>query len=142
MKDSCSGEKCLRELDLNINLHLTLNYVTASEHLKYSAWKRYCVFYNVFVAFVGLNNTTIVAMQNIEFGSFSSDRYPDPAENASIKVIPILNIAWKLHFPWHELSLGLVSVQKSKPAGLESLPSVCWSSGFLSRWSVMEMSDL
>ncbi len=47
----------------------------ASEHLKYSAWKRYCVFYNVFVAFVGLNNNTIVAMQNIEFGSFSSDWY-------------------------------------------------------------------
>ncbi len=30
-------------------------------------------FYNVFVAFVGLNNNTIVAMQNIEFGSVSSD---------------------------------------------------------------------
>ncbi len=46
----------------------------------------------VFVAFVGLNNYTIVAMQNIEFGLVSSDRYPDPAENASIKAIPILNI--------------------------------------------------
>ncbi len=33
------------------------------------------VFYNVFVAFVGLNNNTILAMQNIEFGSVSSDRY-------------------------------------------------------------------
>ncbi len=41
----------------------------------------------VFVAFVGLNNNTIVAMRNI-----SSDRYPDPAENASIEAIPILNI--------------------------------------------------
>ncbi len=50
------------------------------------------VFYNVFVAFVELNNNTIVAMQNIEFGSVSSDRYPDPAENASIEAIPILNI--------------------------------------------------
>ncbi len=47
------------------------------------------VFYNVFVAFVELNNNTIVAMQNIEFGSVSSDRYPDPAENASIEAIPI-----------------------------------------------------
>ncbi len=50
------------------------------------------MFYNVFVAFVGLNNNTILAMQNIEFGSVSSDRYPDPAENASIEAIPILNI--------------------------------------------------
>ncbi len=50
------------------------------------------VFYNVFVAFVGLNNNTILAMQNIEFGLVSSDRYPDPAENASIEAIPILNI--------------------------------------------------
>ncbi len=45
------------------------------------------VFYNVFVAFVGLNNNSIVAMQNIEFGLVSSDRYPDPAENASIEAI-------------------------------------------------------
>ncbi len=50
------------------------------------------VFYNAFVAFVGLNNNTILAMQNIGFGSVSSDRYPDPAENASIEAIPILNI--------------------------------------------------
>ncbi len=50
------------------------------------------VFYYVFVAFVGLNSNTTVAMQNIEFGSVSSDRYPDPAENASIEAIPILNI--------------------------------------------------
>ncbi len=27
-------------------------------------------------------------MQNIEFGSVSSGRYPDPAENASIEAIP------------------------------------------------------
>ncbi len=65
----------------------------SSEHLKYSARKLYGIFYNVFVAFVGLNNNrTIVAMQNIEFGSVSSDRYPDPTENANIKAIPILNI--------------------------------------------------
>ncbi len=50
------------------------------------------LFYNVFVAFVGLNNNTILAMQNIEFGPVSSDRDPDPAESASIEVIPILNI--------------------------------------------------
>ncbi len=31
-------------------------------------------------------------MQNIEFGSVSSDRYHDPAENASIEEILILNI--------------------------------------------------
>ncbi len=49
-------EKSLCELDLNIHLYLTLNYGTASEHLKYSAQKLYGV-YNVFVAFVGLNNT-------------------------------------------------------------------------------------
>ncbi len=44
MTDSCSGEKSLRELefnDLNIHLYLSLNYGTASEHLKYSAWKLY-----------------------------------------------------------------------------------------------------
>ncbi len=46
----------------------------------------------VFVAFLWLNNNTILAMQNIEFGLVSSDRYPDPAENASIEAIPILNI--------------------------------------------------
>ncbi len=46
----------------------------------------------VFVAFVGLNNITILAMQNIESGSVLSDRYPDPAEKASIEAIPILNI--------------------------------------------------
>ncbi len=45
------------------------------------------VFYNVFVAFVGLNNNTILAMQNIEFGSVSSDRYPNPAEKACIEAI-------------------------------------------------------
>ncbi len=50
------------------------------------------VFYNVFVVFVGLINNTVVAMQNIEFGLVSSDRYPDLAENASIEAIPILNI--------------------------------------------------
>ncbi len=72
MKDSCSGEKCLRELDFNIHLYLTFNYATASEHLKNSAQNM--VFYNVFVAFWGLNNNTIVAMQNIKFGLDSSDR--------------------------------------------------------------------
>ncbi len=46
------------------------------------------LFYNVFVAFVGLNNNTILAMQNIEFGSVSSHWYPDPAEKDSIEVIP------------------------------------------------------
>ncbi len=46
----------------------------------------------VFVAFVGLNNNTILAMQNIEFGSVSSEQYTDPAENASIEVIPILTV--------------------------------------------------
>ncbi len=34
---------CLREFDLNIYLYLTLNYVTASEHLKYSERKLYGV---------------------------------------------------------------------------------------------------
>ncbi len=55
------------------------------------------VFYNVFVAFVGLNNNTILAKQNIEFGSVSSNRYPDPAENASIEATPILNIGLLAH---------------------------------------------
>ncbi len=87
MNDRCSGEKCLRELDLNIHLHLTLNCVTASEHLKYSARKRYLFPVYVFVAFVGLNNKTILARQNIEFGSVSSDRYPDPTEKANIEAI-------------------------------------------------------
>ncbi len=44
----------------------------------------------VFVASVGLKNNTILTMHNIEFGSVSSD--PDPAENANIEAIPILNI--------------------------------------------------
>ncbi len=48
------------------------------------------VFYNVLVTFVELKNNTIVALQNIEFGSVSSDRYP--AENASFEVVPILYI--------------------------------------------------
>ncbi len=52
--------------ELNINLYLTLNYVMTSEHLKYSA-RNFMVFYNVSVAFVGLNNNTILAKQNIEF---------------------------------------------------------------------------
>ncbi len=43
MKDSRSGEKCLRQLDLNINLYLTLNYVTGSEehnssYAEYRIW--------------------------------------------------------------------------------------------------------
>ncbi len=38
----------------------------------------------MFVAFVGLNNNTILAMQNIEFGSVSSDRLPQSAEKANI----------------------------------------------------------
>ncbi len=50
------------------------------------------LFYNVFVAFVGIKNNTILAMQNIEFASVLSDRYPDAAENANIEAIPILNI--------------------------------------------------
>ncbi len=57
MTDSRSGEKSLRELesnDLNINLYLRLNYGTASEHLDFD----FMVLYNVFVAFVGLNNNT------------------------------------------------------------------------------------
>ncbi len=86
MKDSRSGEKCLRELDLNIYIYLTLNYVRLQSTLN-TVHENLMVFYNVFVAFVGLNNNTILSMQNI-----SSDQYPDPAENASIEVIPILNI--------------------------------------------------
>ncbi len=50
------------------------------------------VFYKVFVTFVELKNNTIVALQNIEFGPVSSDWYPDPAENASFEVVPILYI--------------------------------------------------
>ncbi len=49
------------------------------------------VFYNVLEAFVGLNNNTL-AMQNIEFGLVSSDRYPDPVEKGNIEAIPVLNI--------------------------------------------------
>ncbi len=53
MTDRRSREKSLRELefnDLNINLYLTLNYGTASEHLDFD----FMVLYNVFCAFVGL----------------------------------------------------------------------------------------
>ncbi len=52
---------------------------------------KFMLFY-VFVAFVGLNNNTVLTMQNIEFGSVSSDRYTDPTENGNIEAIPILNI--------------------------------------------------
>ncbi len=62
------------------------------------------VFYNVFVAFVGLNNNIILAMQNIEFVSVSSDWYPDPAENASIEAIPILNIGSAHPYSWQQLN--------------------------------------
>ncbi len=62
MTDSHGGEKSLRELDLNIHIYLTLNYVTASEHLEYST-QNFMVLYNVFVPFVGLNNNTILYAQ-------------------------------------------------------------------------------
>ncbi len=45
------------------------------------------LFNNLFVAFVVLNSNTILAMQNIEFGSVSSDRDPYPAKKASIEAI-------------------------------------------------------
>ncbi len=80
-----------KERDLNIHLYLTLNYVTLQ-----NTWNivhgNFMVFYNVFVTFVELKNNTIVALQNIKFGSVSSDRYPDPEENASFEVVPILYI--------------------------------------------------
>ncbi len=50
------GEKCLREFEfnnLNINLYLTLNYETASEHLDFD----FKVLYNVFVLSWGLTIT-------------------------------------------------------------------------------------
>ncbi len=56
MTDSCSGEKSLHELefnDLNINLYLTLNYGTASEHLDFD----FMVLYNAFVLSWGLKIT-------------------------------------------------------------------------------------
>ncbi len=43
-------------------------------------WCTKTLLFYVFVAFVGLKSNTILAMQNIEFGSVSSDRYPDPTE--------------------------------------------------------------
>ncbi len=61
MTDRCSGEKGLCELDLNIHFYLTLNYVMLQ-----NTWnivhEKFMVFNNVFVAFVGLNNDTILAM--------------------------------------------------------------------------------
>ncbi len=77
------------------------------------------LFYDVFVAFVALNNNTILAMQNIEFGSVSSDRYPDPAETASIKAIPILNIGSAHHYDivivflniWHMNKIPQISLK-------------------------------
>ncbi len=52
MTDRRSGEKSLRQLEFNyliINLYLTLNYGTASEHLDFD----FMVLYSV-----GLNNNT------------------------------------------------------------------------------------
>ncbi len=75
MTDRRSGEKRLHELefnDLNIHLYLTLNYETASEHLDLD----FMVLYNVFCAFVGLNNNIEYYTHNIGFGSVSSLRYP------------------------------------------------------------------
>ncbi len=69
MKDSCSGEKCLRELDLNINLCQTLHYVTLQ-----NTWNivhgNFIVLYNVFVAFVELNNNTILAISYISYAEY------------------------------------------------------------------------
>ncbi len=48
----------------------------------------------MFGAFVELNNNTILAMQNIEFG------YHDPAEKNSITAILILNILTCYPFPF------------------------------------------
>ncbi len=42
MTDSRSGEKSLCQLDLNIHLYLTLNYVTASEHLLHRTKTLWC----------------------------------------------------------------------------------------------------
>ncbi len=64
MKDSCSGEKCSSVP----NIKLCNGFRTLETHGNVMVF-----FYNVFAAFVGLNNNTIVAMRNIEFGSVSSD---------------------------------------------------------------------
>ncbi len=88
MTHSRSREKSLCELDLNTHLYLTLNC-----GMLQNTWnivhENFIVFYNVFVAFVGLNNNTY-AQYRIWIGLVWP--IPDPAENASIGAIPILNI--------------------------------------------------
>ncbi len=59
-------ERSLCELefnDLNFHLYLSLNYGTASEHLKYSALKLYGAFIIFVCLFMGLNNNRIVYAQ-------------------------------------------------------------------------------
>ncbi len=93
MTDSRSGEKSLREVDLNIHLYLTLNCGMASEHLKYSnKIKLENKLYDVFVAFVGLNirKNSVYAEYRIWISLVCP--IPDPAGNASIGAILILNI--------------------------------------------------
>ncbi len=82
MTDRCSGEKSLRELelnDLNIHLYLTLNYGTASEHLDFD----FMVLYNVLWLSWGL-----IITQNSMHTISDLDRFrltdTRSAENASI----------------------------------------------------------
>ncbi len=60
------------ELDLNIHLYLTLNYVTASEHLKYSARKTLWCFLMCLWLLWGLTivNTIVYAQYRIWIGLF------------------------------------------------------------------------
>ncbi len=75
-------EKSLRELefnDLNINLYLTLNYGTASEHLDFD----FMVLYNAFVLSWGLTITqnSIHTISDLDRSSLSDTR---SAENDRI----------------------------------------------------------
>ncbi len=84
-------------VNLNIQLYLTLNYGTASEHLDFM------VLFNVFVAFVGLNNNTIVYTKYRIWISLVSPM-PDPQKMTVSEPIPSLSIG-SMHLPIYYASL-------------------------------------
>ncbi len=100
-KGYVSNPRRLCELEfnnLNIHLYLRLIYGRASEQLKYGA-QNFMVLFDVFVAFVGLNNnnnTIVYAQHRIWIGLVSP--IPDPQKMTGSEPIPILSIGFTYAF--------------------------------------------
>ncbi len=122
MTDRRSGEKSLCEL--KYSLYLTLNYGTASEHLDFM------VLLNVFVAFVGLNNNTIVCTKYQICISLVSPM-PDPQKMTASEPIPSIG---SMHLPIYYASLlkGLIYSQTIKECSLPGIPA--WMEKDLPNW--------